>query len=177
MASLSSSLFDLARIAIASTGAGGSNGSTSMSAPRAPSTSPVVVSASLATAAMSPAGTSDVDSCSLPRITESWCSRSSCMVRPFTSVASAFTVPCSTLNRFTCPTYGSTMVLNTNATGGPSPAAGGRRGPSSVMNDASRSTPISLVALPHSTGNTDPDATPSASACASSAVGMVSSAR
>ena len=69
------------------------------------------------------------------------------------------------------------MVLNTNATGGPSPAAGAGAGPSSTMNAARRSTPISLVALPHSTGNTDPDATPSASACASSAVAMVSSAR
>ena len=45
------------------------------------------------------------------------------------------------------------------------------------MNDASRSTPMSLVALPHSTGNTAPDATPSASACASSAIGIASSAR
>ena len=91
----------------------------------------------------------------------SWCSRSSCIVRPLTRVASAFTVPCSTLNRFTCPTYGSTIVLNTNATGGPSPrrAAAGA-GPSSAMKCASRSTPISLVALPHSTGNTEPGATP-----------------
>ena len=53
---------------------------------------------------MSPAGTSDTGSCSLPRITESWWSRSSCIVRPFTRVASAFIVPCSTLNRFTWPT-------------------------------------------------------------------------
>ena len=165
LASLSSSLFDLAWMATARTGAGGSNGSTVMSAPRAPRTSPVVVSASFATAAMSPAGTSETGSCSLPRMSVSWCRRSSCMVRPLTNVASAFTVPCSTLNRFTCPTYGSTMVLNTNATGGPSPASAVGAGPSSTMNVARRSTPTSLVALPHSTGNTAPDATPSASAC------------
>ena len=41
------------------------------------------------------------------------------------------TVPCSTLNRFTRPTYGSTIVLNTNATGGPSLAVAAR-GPSST---------------------------------------------
>ncbi len=97
------------------------------------------------------------------------------MVRPFTNDASLFTVPWSTLKRFTRPTYGSTIVLNTNATEGPSLAEGA--GPSAAMKFASRSMPMALVALPHSTGNTDPDATPTASAPASSLDAIVSSAR
>jgi hypothetical protein len=40
---------------------------------------------SLATAAMSPAATSVTVSCSLPRIVNSWCMRSSRLVRPFAS--------------------------------------------------------------------------------------------
>ena len=60
------------------------------------------------------------DVCSLPRIVVSWWSRSSVTVRPLTSESSVLIVPWSTLNRFTRPTYGSTIVLNTNAAGGPS---------------------------------------------------------
>ncbi len=56
---------------------------------------------SLATAAMSPAATSLTASCSLPRIENSWCMRSSVFDREFVSTSSCLTVPCSTLNRFT----------------------------------------------------------------------------
>ena len=75
-ASLSSSPLDLARIAAERTGVGVRNGSTSIWVPRTARTSPVVVSLSFATAAMSPAGTSVVGSCSLPRMVVTWCSRS-----------------------------------------------------------------------------------------------------
>ncbi len=84
-----------------------------------------LVSVSLATAAMSPAGTSVTgvlllaahDRELVQALARPSCARS-------TSVASGLIVPCSTLNRFTWPTYGSTMVLNTNATGWPSPRVG-----------------------------------------------------
>ena len=89
--------------------------------------------------------------------------------------SSCFTVPCSTLKRFTCPTYGSTMVLNTSAPAAPSAASGA--GASSMRNFASRSTPTSFVALPHNTGNTVALAMPAASALASSDVSIGSSPR
>ena len=166
-------------IATGSTGFGGSNKSTVTSAPRAPSTSPVDVSLSFATAAMSPAGTSAVDSCSFPRMTESWWSRSSDTVRLLTSDASVLIDPCRTLNRFTRPTYGSTIVLNTNATGGAAESTSSDvgAGPSCTTNEARRSTPMSLVPLPHSTGNTVASAMPLARACSSSFTSMDSSAR
>ena len=50
------------------------------------------------------AGTSDTGSCSFPRITASWWRRSSETVRLLRSDASALSVPCRTLNRFTLPT-------------------------------------------------------------------------
>ncbi len=50
--------------------------------------------------------------------------RSSAFERAFVSTSSCLTVPCSTLNRFTCPTYGSTIVLNTSAPGCPPSSAG-----------------------------------------------------
>ena len=70
-----------ALIATASTGSGGGDRfDLEASVPFAVSTSPVPVSASLATAAMSPAATSVTVSCSLPRIVNSWCMRSSPLV-------------------------------------------------------------------------------------------------
>ena len=130
-ASLSSSPFDFAWIATASTGVGRRERlDRRCSAPRAPSTSPVRGVGELGdggdVAGRRPRSTG---SCSLPRIVEELvqalvvhrCGRSR-------ASSSGFTVPCSTLNRFTCPTYGSTIVLNTNAAGGPSPPSSVRRG-------------------------------------------------
>ena len=57
--------------------------------PSGASVSPVAVSASLATAAMSPAGDLDAGSCSLPRIGDRPCSRSSAPDRGFTRWSSA----------------------------------------------------------------------------------------
>ena len=68
------------------------------------SVSPVVVSPSLATAAMSPAGTSGSGSCSLPRSVKSACSFSSLCVRGLVSTASGRIVPDSTLKIETLPT-------------------------------------------------------------------------
>src|SRR5581483_7879671 len=147
LASLSSSPLDFGLMANARTGSGTANGSTSAFAPRAPRMSPVDVSASFATAARSPAGTSSTGSCSLPRMVVSWCSRSSATVRPLTSVSSCFTVPCSTRKRLTRPTYGSTTVLKTTAAVSPSPTRGS--GPSSTTKRARRSTPMSFAELPH----------------------------
>ena len=45
----------------------------------------------------------------------------------FVSMSSVFTDPCITRKRFTRPTYGSTMVLNTSAAGCPSMTVGGGR--------------------------------------------------
>ncbi len=104
-------------------------------------------------------------------------------VRGFTSCSSAFTVPDSTLNSESCPTYGSAIVLNTKASGWP-PASGatsvsvspartvtGRSagdGPISQMKSARRSTATPVTAEPHTTGKTWAVATPTAKVCSSS---------
>ena len=104
LASLSSSALLFGLMAVGSTGAGDSNGSIEMSAPRWARMSPVDVSFSLATAAMSPAGTSEAGSCSRPRRVSSWWRRSSATVRPLVSTASGCTLPDMTLNTLTRPT-------------------------------------------------------------------------
>ena len=114
---------------------------------------------------MSPAGTSLTGSCSLPRIVVTWCSRSSVTVRPLSSDASVFTVPCSTLNRLTRPTYGSTSVLNTNAAGRRLARGDVRR--RTLLDDEARE-PVHAdeprSRCPHSTGNTVASSMPVASA-------------
>ena len=71
--------------------------------------------------------TSVTGTCSLPRRWNRPWRRSSAPVRGFTSCSSAFTVPDSTLNSESWPTYGSAIVLNTKASGWP-PASGGDLG-------------------------------------------------
>ena len=83
---MSSSACVRARIASASTGGGGSMPATRTGVPFGASVSPVAVADSFATAAMSPAGTLVTGSCSLPRIANSACSRSSEPVRGFDEV-------------------------------------------------------------------------------------------
>ena len=90
--------------------------------------------------------------------------RSSALVRLLTSTSSCFTVPCSTLKTFTCPTYGSTIVLNTiAAASGPSLAVGAGRFLDEELRepvDADRAWSRCRTAP----GNTVPLAIPSASA-------------
>ena len=95
---MSSSAWVRALMARASTGGGGSIAGTRTGVPFGASVSPVAVADSLATAAMSPAGTLVTGSCSLPRIANSPWSRSSAPVRGLTRWSSGLTVPDSTLN-------------------------------------------------------------------------------
>ncbi len=89
---------------MARVGSGCSMGGTVTGLPLGARVSPVAVAASLATAPMSPATSSEAVSCSLPRTVSRPCSRSSVPVRLFTRWSSGRTVPDSTRNRLTCPT-------------------------------------------------------------------------
>ena len=132
--------------------------------------SPVTTSASLATAPRSPTESSETGICSFPlKVKGAWI-RSSEWVLTLTRFSSGLTRPERTLNKLILPTWRSTTVFQTQASGGPSgsggtsvkppPAStvtGGRsmgEGPISQMNVASRSTAICLDADPHTTGNT-----------------------
>ena len=77
--------------------------------------SPVWACWSFATAPMSPAGTSGIDSCSLPRCVNSWPIRSSVLCVALKMRESGRTFPLNTRNIVMCPTNGSETVLNTKA--------------------------------------------------------------
>ena len=101
---LSSSPFDFGWMAIDNTGSSGGGAGTVTGVAFGASVSPVARSASLATAAMSPAGTSVTLSCSLPRSVKSAWSRSSLWVRGLVSMVSGLIVPDRTLNIEILPT-------------------------------------------------------------------------
>ena len=117
--SLSSSPWDFGLIATHNDGVGGAGIGARTGMPLGASVSPVALSASLATATRSPAGTSVTGSCSLPRSVNRPCSRSSARVRVLVSTASAFSVPLHTLSNDTRPTNGSAIVLPITASGSP----------------------------------------------------------
>ena len=175
--SLSSSPFDFGSMAMARRGSGRSSGVSVAVSPLATSVSPVAVWASLATAPMSPAGTSATVSCSLPRKVNSWPTRSSAFRVEFSREESGRARPLNTRNRLIRPTYGSETVLNTRAVSGPFGSegrcssvpsffvtvTGGRsagEGKASATKWARRSTPAGLPAAPTSTGANFASASP-----------------
>ena len=132
-------------------------------------TSPVVVCDSLATAPMSPAGTSATESCSFPLRVNSCPTRSSVPFVALNTAESGRIVPENTRNIVMWPTYGSETVLNTRAVSGcegsqarcfSSPdfdttVIGPRstgEGNSSTMNWRIRSTPMGRAAAATNTG-------------------------
>ena len=168
-----------------STGSGGSRRGTITGVPLGASVSPVRVSASLATAAMSPAGTSVSCSCSLPRMVKRPCSRSSVPVRGLISVRVGPEGARQHLEERDLADVGVGDGLEDEGqrlAGGvgrhlrrcrrpASTVTGGRSsgdGPISQMKSARRSMPISLVADPQTTGKTLASATPLASVSSSS---------
>ena len=132
--------------------------------------SPVRTLPSLVTAAMSPVATWSVLSWSAPVNDIRLWSRSLSLVRLLTSVSLARMVPESTLMNEICPRKSSMRVLNTSATGEPAESMSSSTdspprtaatgpvappaGPTRPMKSSRWSTPIGLVAEPHSTGNT-----------------------
>ncbi len=111
--SLSSSPLVFGVIANASSGSGISIGDRVTASSLVENVSPVVVCASFATAAISPAGTSESVSCSLPRSANSWPIRSSVPFVALNTDESGRIVPENTRNIVMWPTYGSETVLNT----------------------------------------------------------------
>jgi hypothetical protein len=96
--SFSSSPFVLGEIANASSGSGISAAAIVTGSSFVENVSPVVVCPSLATAPMSPAGTSETVSCSLPRRAKSWPIRSSVPFVALNMTESGRTFPENTRN-------------------------------------------------------------------------------
>ena len=90
-------------MAMGSSGSGITAGSTTGASLEA-RVSPVEVSASLATAPMSPATTSSAGSWALPRTVSRWPTRSSLRLVALNTVLSGRNVPDTTRNRFMRPT-------------------------------------------------------------------------
>ena len=86
--------------------------------------SPVSVTASFATAPISPAFSSPIGSCSLPWRRSSWPIRSSSPRVAFQTWACEWSVPDRTRRYVSRPTNGSAVVLNTRTRSGPSSSAG-----------------------------------------------------
>ncbi len=156
--------------------------------------SPVWVWGSFATAPMSPAGTSETLSWSLPLSANSCPIRSSVPWVALWTEVSGRTFPLKTRNIVMCPTNGSETVLNTKAVSGPfashdrvcsSPplaiTANGARsagdGNSSTMKSRSRSIPIAFEAEPTKTGARRAFAKPAFAPWAIVASGSVPSSR
>jgi hypothetical protein len=125
--------------------------------------SPVCVSASFATAPMSPATTCGTASCVFPVIRYNGPIRSSALLFAFHACESAFSAPENTRKYVSRPTYGSAAVLNTSAVNGFEASAAislfssrsgwsTGEGKSDVIESSRRRTPGSFVPLAVSTG-------------------------
>ena len=167
--SLSWSAWVFGEMAMARSGSGRSIGGSVAVSPFAVNVSPVAAWASLATAPMSPAGTSPTVTWSLPFMANTWPTRSSVLRVALCSEESGRTRPEYTRNRLMRPTNGSDTVLNTRAVSGPfgsharswvEPSfvvtlTAGRSsgdGNASAMKAVSRSAPIGLDAAATTTG-------------------------
>ncbi len=106
-------------MATISDGSGKASGGRTSAFSRTVSVSPVSVTASLATAPISPALSSPMGSCSLPWSSSSCPIRSSSSRLPFQTWACERSVPDSTRRYVSRPTNGSAVVLNTRTSSGP----------------------------------------------------------